>query len=160
MPGVIIRDNAVIGARSAGINPFGAMPLPAKPMQDSQTQSAVSTTNQSDWQCICPLIEKERMINMKKWLSILLSMTLVFSLTACSGGTTSREDENSEPPAISSEPSSEAPSISEEPSSSEPPEESVEPTEEIGGTLVLISPGPATLKDGADHSDRNGRRSL
>ena len=73
---------------------------------------------------------------MKKWLSILLSMTLVFSLTACSGGTTSREDENSEPPAISSEPSSEAPSISEEPSSSEPPEESVEPTEEIGGTLI------------------------
>ena len=43
---------------------------------------------------------------------------------------------NSEPPAISSEPSSEAPSISEEPSSSEPPEESVEPTEEIGGTLI------------------------
>ena len=73
---------------------------------------------------------------MKKWLSILLSMTLVFTLTACSGGTTSREAENSEPPAISSEPSSEAPSISEEPSSSEPPEESVEPTEEIGGTLI------------------------
>lgn len=73
---------------------------------------------------------------MKKWLSILLSMTLVFSLTACNGGTTSREDENSEPPAISSEPSSEAPSISEEPSSSDPPEESVEPTEEIGGTLI------------------------
>lgn len=73
---------------------------------------------------------------MKKWLSILLSMTLVFSLTACSGGQPQGRTKILNRHAISSEPSSEAPSISEEPSSSEPPEESVEPTEEIGGTLI------------------------
>lgn len=66
---------------------------------------------------------------MKKLLSLLLSMTLVFSLAACSGGTTSSEGN-------SSEPSSETSVTSEEPSSSEVPEEPAEPTEEAGGTLV------------------------
>lgn len=69
---------------------------------------------------------------MKKLLSLLLSMTLVFSLAACSGTTTSSEDGSSE----SSVGSSEAPTASEETSSSEAPEESTEPTEESGGTLV------------------------
>lgn len=71
---------------------------------------------------------------MKKLLSLLLSMTLVFSLAACSGGTTSSEDGSSESSVSSSEPSSEAPA--EETSSSEAPEESTEPAEEAGGTLV------------------------
>lgn len=66
---------------------------------------------------------------MKKWLSLLLSMTLVFSLAACSGGTTSSESG-------SSGPSSEIPVESEGSSSSEVLEESAEPTEEAGGTLV------------------------
>ena len=66
---------------------------------------------------------------MKKLLSLLLSMTLVFSLAACSGGTTSSEGN-------SSEPSSETSVTSEEPSSYEVPEEPAEPTEEAGGTLV------------------------
>ena len=67
---------------------------------------------------------------MKKILSILLSMTLVFSLAACSGGgATSSEGGTSEP-------SSQTPSESEAPSNSETPEESAEPTEETGGTLI------------------------
>ena len=65
---------------------------------------------------------------MKKILSLLLSMTLVFSLAACSGGgATSSEGGTSEP-------SSQTPSESEAPSNSETPEESAEPTEETGGS--------------------------
>lgn len=67
---------------------------------------------------------------MKKIMSLLLSMTLVFSLAACSGGgATSSEGGTSEP-------SSQTPSESEAPSNSETPEESAEPTEETGGTLI------------------------
>ena len=67
---------------------------------------------------------------MKKILSLLLSVTLVFSLAACSGGgATSSEGGTSEP-------SSQTPSESEAPSNSETPEESAEPTEETGGTLI------------------------
>lgn len=73
---------------------------------------------------------------MKKLLSLLLSMTLVFSLAACSGGVTPSEDGSSESSVSSSEPSSEAPTASEETPSSEVPEESTEPAEEAGGTLV------------------------
>lgn len=73
---------------------------------------------------------------MKKLLSLLLSMTLVFSLAACSGGTTSSEDGSSESSVSFSEPSSEASATFEETSSSEAPEESTEPTEEAGGILV------------------------
>lgn len=73
---------------------------------------------------------------MKKLLLFLLSMTFVFSLAACSGGTTSSEDGSSESSVSSSEPSSEAPTASEETSSSEAPEESTEPAEEADGTLV------------------------
>lgn len=74
---------------------------------------------------------------MKKILSLLLSMTLVFSLAACSGGgATSSEGGTSEPVINSSEPSSQTSSESEAPSSSEAPEESAEPTEETGGTLI------------------------
>ena len=66
---------------------------------------------------------------MKKLLSLLLSMSLVFSLAACSGGTASfSENGTSEP--------SEASTESEEPSSSETPAESTEPKEETGGTLI------------------------
>lgn len=71
---------------------------------------------------------------MKKLLSILLSMALVFSLAACSGRVTSSDDGSSESSVNSSEPSSEIPV--EETSGSEAPEESTEPTEEAGGTLV------------------------
>ncbi len=73
---------------------------------------------------------------MKKLLTLLLSMTLVFSLAACSGGTTSSEGGGSETLVRSSEPSFEAPVGSEEPSSSELPEEPAEPTEEAGDTLI------------------------
>ncbi len=73
---------------------------------------------------------------MKKMLSLLLSMTLVFSLASCSGGTTSSEDGSSESSVSSSEPSSEAPTVSEGTSSSEAPEEPTEPAGEAGGTLV------------------------
>lgn len=73
---------------------------------------------------------------MKKWLSLLLSMTLVFSLAACNGGTTSSGGGSSEPPVSSSEPSSEAPDTSKEPSSSEVPEEPSESTEEASSTLI------------------------
>ena len=73
---------------------------------------------------------------MKKILSLLLPMMLVFSLAACSGGTTSRGGGTSEPAINSSEPSSQTPSESEAPSSSEASDESAEPTEETGGTLI------------------------
>ncbi|HIS68721.1 MAG TPA: flavodoxin [Candidatus Gallacutalibacter stercoravium] len=73
---------------------------------------------------------------MKKLLSLLLSMTLVFSLAACSGGTTSSGGGTSEPAASSSAPSSQTPSEPEAPSSSEASEESAEPAEETGGTLI------------------------
>lgn len=67
---------------------------------------------------------------MKKLLSFLLSMTLVFSLAACSGGgATSSEGGTSGS-------SSQALSESEEHSGSEASEESAEPTEEVGGTLI------------------------
>lgn len=67
---------------------------------------------------------------MKKILSLLLSMTLVFSLAACSGGGATSSERGT------SEPSSQTPSESEAPSNSETPEESAEPTEETGGTLI------------------------
>ena len=67
---------------------------------------------------------------MKKILSLLLSMTLVFSLAACSGGGATSSDGGT------SEPSSQTPSESEAPSNSETLEESAEPTEETGGTLI------------------------
>ena len=63
---------------------------------------------------------------MKKLLSLLLSITLVFCLAACSGGTASSESGSSE---LSSE-------ASEESFSSEAPEESIELTEEAGDILV------------------------
>lgn len=63
---------------------------------------------------------------MKKLLSLLLSVALVFSLAACSAGTTSSADERSEP-------TSEAPAASETPSDSELAEE---PAAESGGTLI------------------------
>lgn len=72
---------------------------------------------------------------MKKMLSLLLSMTLIFSLAACSGGTTASDGDNSETTVSYSEPSSEAPVESEKPTSSEL-SESTEPTEEAGGTLI------------------------
>ena len=87
---------------------------------------------------------------MKKILSLLLSMTLVFSLAACSGGTPSSEGGASEPAATSSEPasassqpSSQTPSNAETSSNSEEteaPYESAEsaeePTEETSGILI------------------------
>lgn len=79
---------------------------------------------------------KKGMANMKKLLPLLLSMTLVFSFTACSGGTSPHEESTPEPTASSSEPSSQTPSESDPPSSSEPSEESAEPAEETGGTLI------------------------
>ena len=66
---------------------------------------------------------------MKKLLSLLLSMTLVFSLAACSGTTTSSEGG-------SAGSSSEASTISEESANSEAPEEPVQPTGEMDGTLI------------------------
>lgn len=87
---------------------------------------------------------------MKKILSLLLSMTLVFSLAACSGGAPSSEGGASEPAATSSEPasassqpSSQTPSNAETSSNSEEteaPYESAEsaeePTEETSGILI------------------------
>ena len=83
---------------------------------------------------------------MKKILSLLLSMTLVFSLAACSGGTPSSEGGASEPAATSSEPasassqpSSQTPSEAEASSHSEEaeaPDESAESMEEPSGTLI------------------------
>ena len=76
---------------------------------------------------------------MKKIVALLLSMLLVFSLAACSGGTSSSSDSgSSEPSAQSSEPSvqtSEAPA-SEAHTDSEMPEETTEPTVETGGILI------------------------
>ena len=72
------------------------------------------------------------MVNMKKLLSILLSMALIFSLAACGSGTTSSgEGSSSEPSAGSSE-------TSEQPSAelSENPAESEEPVE---GENILIA---------------------
>ena len=83
---------------------------------------------------------------MKKILSLLLSMTLVFSLAACSGGTPSSEGGASEPAATSSEPasassqpSSQTPSEAEASSHSEEaeaPDEPAESMEEPSGTLI------------------------
>lgn len=73
---------------------------------------------------------------MKKLFLLLLSMTLVFSLSACSGEATSSEDGSSDSSVSSSELSSEVPAASEETSGSEAPEESTEPAEEGGSTLV------------------------
>lgn len=87
---------------------------------------------------------------MKKILSLLLSMTLVFSLAACSRGTTSSEGGASEPVVTSSElapassqPSSQMPSEAEVSSNSEEteaPDESAESTdeatEETSGILI------------------------
>ena len=80
---------------------------------------------------------------MKKILSLLLSLTLVFSLAACSGGTTPSDTEStSETPSVSadapSEPASEPSETPEEPEESvgsEIPQESEEPSE-AGGTLI------------------------
>lgn len=81
---------------------------------------------------------------MKKLLSLLLSMTLVFSLAACSGGTTASPDADgsSEQPSTPSEtsarPSAESPENSmesQEPSSLETTAESEEPAE-VGNTLI------------------------
>lgn len=66
---------------------------------------------------------------MKKLLSLLLSMTMVFSFAGCGGGATSSEGGNSESPVNSSEPSSEAPASSDKDSSTDP-------TKESDGTLV------------------------
>lgn len=71
---------------------------------------------------------------MKKILSLLLSMALVFSLVACSGGTTSGAGGTSELAANSSELSSQTPAEPETPAGS--PEELEEPEEETGGTLI------------------------
>lgn len=81
---------------------------------------------------------------MKKLLSILLSMALVFSLAACSGGTTSSgEGSSSKPQSNSSETSaqpsaesSETPTKSEEPAGFETPVESEESAE---GSNTLIA---------------------
>ena len=76
---------------------------------------------------------------MKKLFSVLVSMTMVFSLAACSGGNpTSSGDAGSEPPVSSSEPSatpSESPASSEEPESVAPSSQPEE-TSEDGGVLV------------------------
>ncbi len=64
---------------------------------------------------------------MKKLLSLLLSMTLLFSLAACSGGTTSSSGNDI------SEPAAEAPVES---SGSEAQDESTGSTENTGGTLI------------------------
>ena len=67
---------------------------------------------------------------MKKLLSLLLSISLIFSLAACSSGTTSPSKNGT------SELASEAPIESEEPSNSEMSDELTEPTDEAGGTLI------------------------
>lgn len=83
------------------------------------------------------MIKRKGMIPMKKLLSLLLSMTLIVSLAACSGGApVSSEDVTSQPPVSASQPSSEAPVESEEPTSSEPSAESQQPVEETSGTLI------------------------
>ena len=76
---------------------------------------------------------------MKKLFSVLVAMTMVFSLAACSGGNPSSSgDTSSEPPVSSSEPSSapsEAPVSSEVPASDDPSSQPEESTE-AGETLV------------------------
>lgn len=70
---------------------------------------------------------------MKKWLSLLLSMTLAFSLAACSGGSPSSSDNAPfEPSAQPSEPSTQT---SESPVS-ETPAQTTESTSETGGILI------------------------
>ena len=76
---------------------------------------------------------------MKKLFSVLVSMTMVFSLAACSGGNpTASGDAGSEPPVSSSVPSptpSVSPASSEEPESVAPSSQPEE-TSEDGGVLV------------------------
>ena len=75
---------------------------------------------------------------MKKLIFILLAMTVVFSLAACSGNPSSGRDASSEPPVSSSEPSSapsEAPVFSVVPASDAPSSQPEESTEG-GKTLV------------------------
>ena len=64
---------------------------------------------------------------MKKLLSLLLSITLVFSFAACSDGTLSSNGNSSSEPAVQS---------SEAPVESEEPVDSSEPTGDTGGILV------------------------
>ena len=73
---------------------------------------------------------------MKKLLSLLLSMTLVFSLAACSGGAASSEDGSSESSVSSSGSFPEVSTASEETFGSEAPEGSAESGEDAGGTLI------------------------
>ena len=74
------------------------------------------------------------MINMKKLVSLLLAITVIFSLAACSGGTPSSSDNGSSESAIdSSESTSQS---SEAPAESEGSADSEEPTVETGGTLI------------------------
>ena len=75
---------------------------------------------------------------MKKLFSVLVAMTMVFSLAACGGNPSSGGDTSSEPPVSSSEPSSipsETPDSSEVPASDAPSSQQEESTEE-GETLV------------------------
>ena len=75
---------------------------------------------------------------MKKLFSLLVAMTMVFSLAACGGNPSSGGDASSEPPVSSSEPSStpsESPASSEEPESVAPSSQPEE-TSEDGGVLV------------------------
>lgn len=75
---------------------------------------------------------------MKKLFSVLVAMTMVFSLAACGGNPSSGGDTSSEPPVSSSEPSSipsETPDSSEVPASDAPSSQPEESTEE-GETLV------------------------
>ena len=74
------------------------------------------------------------MINMKKLVSLLLAITVIFSLAACSGGPPSSSDNGSSESAIdSSESTSQS---SEAPAESEGSADSEEPTVETGGTLI------------------------
>lgn len=76
---------------------------------------------------------------MKKLISVLVAMTLMLSLAACSGGNSSTSSESSEPPASSSEPSSdpsETPESSEVPASDAPSYQPEESTEE--GEILVV----------------------
>ena len=75
---------------------------------------------------------------MVKLFSVLVAMTMVFSLAACGGTPSSGTDTSSEPPVSSSEPTStpsETPDSSEAPASDAPSSQPEEATEE-GETLV------------------------
>lgn len=75
---------------------------------------------------------------MIKLFSVLVAMTMVFSLAACGGTPSSGTDTSSEPPVSSSEPTStpsETPDSSEAPASDAPSSQPEEATEE-GETLV------------------------